>query len=1064
MNKKYLLVFLLIALYACSHETATIKEGFETFVTYPFSDPDAIPRPDRDYYPYFRFDGFTNDPDSVDWKVVVMENKYVEVHIFPELGGKVWGAIEKSTGNEFIYYNSVVKFRDIGMRGPWTSGGIELNFGPIAHTPAHSGPVDYIIKSNEDGSVSCFVGTIDLITRARWEVEVNLQPDKAYFTTNSAYHNPTAILQPYWTWSTAAYKADGNPEFIFPGDHWVGHGGDLHTWPVDEKGRDLSMYNNNDFGSHKSYHVVGGIGDFFAGYWHDLNFGAGHHSVYGDKQGKKIWIWSLSRSGGIWEDLLTDNDGQYVELQSGRRLNQAQGTSTQTPFKHLGFMPYGTDTFKEYWYPVLNTRGVAKANSIGALNVVKEGGEQIVYLSPLQSINDDVNIYFGDELKYSFNINLKTLEVWKETISNNSQDEPLKVIVGNNKLVYSEEKGYNLSSRPLESPSEFDWNSVYGLYVDGLNWVYQGRFDRAIQSFSACLEKDPLYAPALNRMAELHYRKADFGSALALTRKSLSINTYDPEANYLFGLANMKLDNLVNAQDGFSVASISPSYRTAAYIELAKLFIIKNELHMAEQFTGRILDMDSFNQEAILLAAFIARITGDPEKAEKHIALLEELSPLNHFARFEKMLFKGDRKSKENFVSMIRNELPHETFMEMSLWYEYIGFSDEAIKLLEMSPGNSLVFLRLAFLNRNKNFQESENYFKKAISQTPDFIFPYRFETVPALEWASSKTDNWKPKYYLGLLHWSLGNKYSAEDLFSQCSQLPGSPYFYLAKADLFKDKDDYDAENDLLKARNLGSNDWRTYISLIDYYLEENNPEEALNFAEESFAMFPANDVVQYNYAKCLLANGYYSESLNILENAVIMPFEGARFGRITYWQAAVMESLHFFGENDFDQAMKSINKARLWPENLGVGRPYTVDERIEDFLEAKLLLILNEEGKALDLYNDIVAFTENKHRRFSSADFLHLIALKRLGRNEEAENFIAQWHQNSPDDPVLRWTRAMMDNNRAAAELIAQDIITETGGSPWDSKNADSEFVLVRAISEHLNFSHISRVRLGI
>ena len=45
--------------------------------------------------------------------------------ILPEVGGKIWSAIEKSTGKSFIYYNHVVKFRDVAMRGPWTSGGIE---------------------------------------------------------------------------------------------------------------------------------------------------------------------------------------------------------------------------------------------------------------------------------------------------------------------------------------------------------------------------------------------------------------------------------------------------------------------------------------------------------------------------------------------------------------------------------------------------------------------------------------------------------------------------------------------------------------------------------------------------------------------------------------------------------------------------------------------------------------------------------------------------------------------------------------------------------------------------
>ena len=32
------------------------------------------------------------------------------------------------------------------MRGPWTSGGIEFNFGIIGHHPSTATPVDYLIK------------------------------------------------------------------------------------------------------------------------------------------------------------------------------------------------------------------------------------------------------------------------------------------------------------------------------------------------------------------------------------------------------------------------------------------------------------------------------------------------------------------------------------------------------------------------------------------------------------------------------------------------------------------------------------------------------------------------------------------------------------------------------------------------------------------------------------------------------------------------------------------------------------------------------------------------------
>src|SRR5210317_813905 len=148
---KYHLTLLLVAtfLQAIAQGPASVSEKKQNLKTYPFSDPNPIPNPDNSYYPYFRFDGFAQDGVDQEWKVVELENDFIKVSIFPEIGGKIWGAVEKSTGHEFIYYNSVVKYRDIAMRGAWTSGGIELNFGIIGHAPTSATPVDYAINENE---------------------------------------------------------------------------------------------------------------------------------------------------------------------------------------------------------------------------------------------------------------------------------------------------------------------------------------------------------------------------------------------------------------------------------------------------------------------------------------------------------------------------------------------------------------------------------------------------------------------------------------------------------------------------------------------------------------------------------------------------------------------------------------------------------------------------------------------------------------------------------------------------------------------------------------------------
>ena len=77
--------------------------------TYPFSEPNPIPilTQDKRLYPYHKFVGYSHDGIPKKWKVIKMENEHIKVYVLPEVGGKVWGAIDKSNGEEFIYRNGV---------------------------------------------------------------------------------------------------------------------------------------------------------------------------------------------------------------------------------------------------------------------------------------------------------------------------------------------------------------------------------------------------------------------------------------------------------------------------------------------------------------------------------------------------------------------------------------------------------------------------------------------------------------------------------------------------------------------------------------------------------------------------------------------------------------------------------------------------------------------------------------------------------------------------------------------------------------------------------------------
>jgi hypothetical protein len=62
MNKLVLLLIFSIGLgSAWAQHNVTVREYNKVFTTYPFSDPDPVPNFAK-IYPYYRFDGYTNNP------------------------------------------------------------------------------------------------------------------------------------------------------------------------------------------------------------------------------------------------------------------------------------------------------------------------------------------------------------------------------------------------------------------------------------------------------------------------------------------------------------------------------------------------------------------------------------------------------------------------------------------------------------------------------------------------------------------------------------------------------------------------------------------------------------------------------------------------------------------------------------------------------------------------------------------------------------------------------------------------------------------------------------------
>ncbi len=829
---------------------ATVREYVREYVTYPYSDPDPIPNQGK-IYPYFRFDGYTDKPETKAWKVVELENDYIHVSVMPEIGGKIWTAVDKRSGRPFLYDNNVVKFRDIAMRGPWTSGGVEANYGLIGHTPNCATPVDYITAENADKSTSCWISVLDRLTDTRWTLEIRLPHDKAFFITRSFWHNGSSEVKPYYTWMNAAVKAAADLEFIYPGKAWIGHSGDGHPWP-EEGGVDLSEYTNNAFDGAKSYHVMNRYDRYFGAYYRNSDEGMIHYAERDEKPGRKLFLWALSDNGAIWEELLTDDDGQYVEMQSGRLFNQNMEASIRTPFKQTEFTPGQTDTWSEYWYPFSGTGGAVDANLYGVFNCVPGEGLEI-RISPvsfasgvLELCNEECVVLASRE------VSLTPLEPQTVSFAESEARGATFMRFGNERIDISPDSKKELD-RPVENSVEVDWNSAYGLWLEGKNHFRMGNYGTAERLMASALAKDGTFLPAMVEMAVIKYRRMDYATSYEWARKAIGVDTYDAAANYYYGLSAKRLSRNYDALDGFETASRNPLYAAAAHTRLAEMYLSESNLERAMQHALKSLNTNPRNISGLKVLSVAERLSG--KDAAGTLVRIRELDPMDHFVRFEEYLADGSESAKNAFTSLITGEMPTEQYLAIADWYLSVGRERECISVLELAPQNAEIAYWLAWLDRDS--AEAARTLSEADKNDAKFVFPYKSSSAGIMKWAAENTDDWKPLYFLSLIERSRGNGDEALRLLSQVDGRTGFAPFHILRGSLSGDP-----EKDYREAVECDPNEWHYGVRLTDFYISRNRPAEALETISRYHRALPDNCIVGMSYINCLTLNDKYTEA----------------------------------------------------------------------------------------------------------------------------------------------------------------------------------------------------------
>lgn len=439
----------------------------------------------------------------------------------------------------------------------------------------------------------------------------------------------------------------------------------------------------------------------------------------------------------------------------------------------------------------------------------------------------------------------------------------------------------------------------------------------------------------------------------------------------------------------------------------------------------------------------VYRKTNQPEKAKALIDPLLEDLPLYHAARFEQ-LYQGEGSGHpiDDLQSLIRNELPFETYMELAEWYESVGCTEEALSLLSCAGNYPIALYKQAYLlHQAGNDDESRGMLQRAGALSPAMVFPFRPSSLKALEWAKTVQPDWKIDYYEALIRWANQDKAKALELLENCGEADYAP-FYLSRASL---KEGESRLADLLKAEQIEMS-WRTGFALINHYVANNQWQKAVETGKKYTKKYPSNYYIGLKYAKALCETGQYQPCISLLSRMQVLPNEGSYAGRAVYREANLYRAMEQLSHKNYKQVMKSVEASKEWPENLGVGKPYDdmIDSRLEDYLEAKAAAEQGDSRKASALLSAVAGYKTSRSH-FGSGNLLSALALRESGKVQEADRMVAAWSMDFPENRVAQWCTAIYRGEKEKAAGMLQSRNDQTDTTPWEASFRDSNFGLI-------------------
>jgi len=966
--------------------------------TYKIESDDPLPR-FLQHYPYTRLDDFNGKLERVRYRTIVAENEYLRMTVIPSLGARLYDLYDKVRGRYVFQHIDVIRPANIALRGAWIACGIEFNcLDRGHHTPDNFSPVDWLVKEGGDGSVTVYIGNLNLITGVYYAVGLTLKPGRAFLETEVKTFNSREIPTKYYFWTNAAVPVTEGSRVFIPGKRTL-----EDTFPVTREGVDVSWYKNCKFPV--DAFVIDSEEDFFGYYDYSTHYGVVQHANHFKVPGKKRFTWGTSEDGLFWASVLSDKGVPYIELQTGKYRTQ----------QIVGFVdPHFYDEWREWWYPIAAIEGISYAKKDATVHLevepLSDGLYEVkvgVYATALLS-EATVSVQSGGETLLEEKVDLSPERPYVRTLKSKSGSVLVRVADREGREVVSwdgrdyrtkiDATVYHLPREP--EPRAWERRSAEELFVDGQLEERMGSSLLAELKYRQSLKVDPGFTRALNSLAALYYRRGLYAEAVELLRRSLRRDPECCEAHYYLGLCYLRLGDLSEAEYEFWRARSCPQLFTQSSYWIAAVRMQRGDYEGAEEVLREAVERNPRDLKcAFLLSALLRRRGRAGEAAELASRALDGF-PFYYPLVSELALSAG---AWEGFDSRVVTE--NRRLLEVAAEYMRVRLYEDAVRVLErgvlLGARSPLIFYYLGFAHgKLGNTGKMVEFYERGNAENPDYVFPHRPEEEEVLKSVIAATGSLKARYYLGnlLFHLERFNEALEEWRKAEESGLNypvlfrnlGFAYHHLRR-------DWKEALEEYEKAIAANPQNYRLYLEYYEVCADANLHERAVAMLERAASAIK-KDRLLAALASAYLLTGEHEKALRLLEENTFSPAEGYYGYWTLYVEANVMSGLKYLRKGDIERAIKAFSRGLEYPRNLGVGAPYQPlrHEAKQRFWIGQCYHLLGEYAKAKEYWESVLA---QKYYRIDEIYYKGL-ALKALGRGEESVKMFNELRKEAEEE----------------------------------------------------------------